>query len=180
MCRDEASGARGPAIRPRTKPPCGWVRRKQFSNNRLNHDIAHGYQALALDERRHHFRVSHWDDNAVPADQTIEQVWFPGSHGDVGGQEADRRISDITLEWMPRHAEDKGLKLRPDWRESLSTNHSGEIRRSDRHIWRLSAKDCRTPDGAKIHQSVLQRMADTDNGHQFFGRIPCAITTCYK
>ena len=97
----------------------GWVKRKQFSNNRLNHDVVHGYQALALDERRRHFRVSQWDETNLPAGQTIEQVWFPGCHGDVGGQESDRRISDITLEWMLRHAEDEGLKLRPDTGESL-------------------------------------------------------------
>ena len=144
----------------------GWVRRKQFSNNRLNHDVAYGYQALALDERRHHFRVSQWDETDVPAGQTIEQVWFPGCHGDVGGQESDRRISDITLEWMLRHAEDKGLRLRPDWMESLSTDHLGETRRSDRHIWRLGAKERHIPDGARIHRSVLQRMADRDNGYQ--------------
>ena len=144
----------------------GWVRRKQFSNHRLNPDVAHEYQALALDERRHHFRVSQWDETDVPASQTIEQVWFPGCHGDVGGQESDRRISDIALEWMLRHAEDKGLKLRPDWRESLSVDHSGEIRRSDRHIWQLGAKDRHLPDGARIHRSVLQRVTDLDNGYQ--------------
>ena len=144
----------------------GWVRRKQFSNNRLNHDVTHGYQALALDERRHHFRVSQWDETDLPAGQTIEQVWFPGCHGDVGGQESDRRISDITLEWMLRHAEEKGLKLRPDWRESLIDDHSGEIRRSDKRIWRLGAKDRRIPDGAKLHRSVFHRMAEPDNGYQ--------------
>ena len=144
----------------------GWVRRKQFSNNRLNNDVAHGYQALALDERRYHFRVSQWDETDLPAGQTVEQVWFPGYHGDVGGQEADRRISDITLEWMLHHAEDKGLKLRSGWRESLRPAYSGEVRRSDKHIWRLGAKDCRIPDGAKIHRSVLQRVAEPDNGYQ--------------
>ena len=144
----------------------GWVRRKQFSNNRLNHDVAHGYQALALDERRYHFRVSRWDETDLPASQTIEQVWFPGCHGDVGGQESDRRIADITLKWMLRQTEDKGLKLRPDWPESLSGDHSGEIRRSDKHIWRLGAKDRQIPDGAKIHRSVLQRMADLDHGYR--------------
>ena len=138
----------------------GWVKRKQFSNDRLNHDVAYGYQVIALDERRYHFRVSGWDETDVPAGQIIEQVWFPGCHGDVGGQESDRRISDITLEWMLRHAEAKGLKLRPDWRESLSADHSGDTRRSDKHIWRLGAKDRHIPDGAKIHRSVLQRMGD--------------------
>ena len=55
----------------------GWVRRKQFSNNRLNPDVAHACQALGLDERRHHFRVSVWDETDLPEGQTIEQVWFP-------------------------------------------------------------------------------------------------------
>ena len=144
----------------------GWVRRKQFSNNRLNQDVAHGYQALALDERRHHFRASRWDETDLPASQTIEQVWFTGCHGDVGGQESDRRISDIALEWMLRHAKDKGLKLRPDRKETLNADPSGETRRSDKHIWRLGAKDRRVPDGARIHRSVLQRAADPDNGYE--------------
>ena len=67
---------------------------------------------------------------------------------------------------MLRHAEEKGLKLRPDWRESLIDDHLGEIRRSDKHIWRLGAKDRRVPDGAKIHRSVLRRAADPDNAYQ--------------
>ena len=96
---------------------------------------------------------------------------FPGSHGNVGGQDADRRISDITLEWMLRHAEDRGLKLRSDWRESIVADHSGETRRSDLHIWRLGAKDRRIPDGAKIHRCVLERMADPDKGYQL-GNLP--------
>jgi len=132
----------------------GWVRRQQFSDNRLNHDVAYGYQALALDERRRHFRASQWDETNLPAGQTIEQVWFPGCHGDVGGQESDRSISDLSLEWMLRQAHGKGLNLRPDWRESLSPDPSGETRRSDKHIWRLGAKDRSVPDGAKIHCSV--------------------------
>ena len=89
----------------------------------------------------------------------------------MGGQDADRRISDITLEWMLRHAEDRGLKLRSDWRESIVADHSGETRRSDLHIWRLGAKDRRIPDGAKIHRCVLERMADPDKGYQL-GNLP--------
>ena len=92
----------------------GWVRRKQFSNNRLNPDVAHACQALALDERRHHFRVSLWDETGLPPGQTIEQVWFPRIPRRRGRcRRSDRRISDISLEWMLRHAGSKGLKLRP-------------------------------------------------------------------
>ena len=84
--------------------------------------MAHACQALALDERRHHFRVSLWDETGLPECQTIEQVCFPGYHGDVDGQESDRRISDISPEWMLGHAESKELKLRPGWRASLDPN----------------------------------------------------------
>ena len=136
------------------------VRRKQFSNNRLNPDVTHACQALALDERRHHFRASLWDETTLPPGQKIEQVWFPGYHGDVGGQEADRRISDISLEWMLNCAETKGLNLRPDWRESLNPDPSGDLERSDKHLWRLGAKDRIVPDGAKVHGTVFQRMKD--------------------
>ena len=138
----------------------GWIRRKQFSNNRLNPDVAHACQVLALDERRHHFRVSVWDETGLPVGQTIEQVWFPGYHGDVGGQESDRRISDISLEWMLGHAESKELKLRPDWRESLNSDPSGDLERSDKLLWRLGAKDRIVPNGSRFHGSVIRRMED--------------------
>ena len=139
----------------------GWFSRKQFSNNRLNSDVPNGYQALAIDERRHHFRASLWDERDLPAGQTIEQMWFLGSHADVGGQDADRAISDITLEWMLSRAESKGLLLRRDWRARLRPIYSGMLRRPDRRpLWRLGAKSRVVPEGAKVHRSVLQRKAD--------------------
>ncbi len=144
----------------------GWVRRKQFSDNRLNGDVTYGYQALSIDERRYHFRVSQWDEDNIPEGQTIEQVWFSGSHADVGGQEADRRISDITLEWMLRHAKGRGLILSEDWQASLRPDPSGEIKRSDKHVWRVGAKDRTISEGAKIHRSVFQRRATASNRYK--------------
>ena len=144
----------------------GWVSRRQFSNEILNPDVAYGYQALAIDERRFHFRVSRWDECSIPEGQTIEQVWFLGSHADVGGQDADRRISDITLKWMLVHAEDKGLLLRKDWRDCLRPDYSGEIKPADRHFWQLGAKDRVIPKDAKIHRTVLQRRDDPDMRYQ--------------
>ena len=142
----------------------GWLWwRKYFANHRLNSDVAHGCQALSVDERRSHFRVALWDESDVPNGQTIEQVWFPGFHADVGGQKANRGISDITLEWMLRHACSRGLILRENWRESLRPDPSGHIKPSHRHIWRLSAEMRRIPEGAKIHVSVFERMNDPDS-----------------
>ena len=103
--------------------------------------------------------MARWDESGVPEGQTIEQVWFPGCHADVGGQEADRRISDIPLEWMLRSAESKGLVLRGDWRESLQPDSLGEIKPSRQHVWPLTPERRRQiPEDAKIHRSVFQRM----------------------
>ena len=136
----------------------GWLwRRKFYRNTRLNCDVTYGYQALALDERRWHFRPSRWDERDIPEGQTIEQVWFPGCHADVGGQVPDRGISDITLTWMLRHAKDKGLKLKDGWWTSLRPDPVGEIKRSDRHVLRVGAKDRPVPEGAKLHVSVIRR-----------------------
>ena len=143
----------------------GWLWwRTYFSNQRLNGDVSYGYQALSVDEKRGHFQVAIWDENDIAESQTIEQVWFPGFHADVGGQKADRCISDITLQWMLRQARARGLKLRDAWEESLHPNPSGEIKPSHRNIWQLLPQsERRIPEGAKIHLSVLQRMKDPNN-----------------
>ena len=135
----------------------GWVRRRYFRNTTLDKGIHYAYQALSLDERRRPFRASLWNEGDVPDGQTIEQVWFPGCHADVGGQNANRGISDITLEWMLTHAQRRGLRLKEGWRETLSPNSWSTFTRSDRYFWRLFSKDRSVPDGAKIHHTVFER-----------------------
>ena len=50
----------------------------------------------------------------------VEQVWYRGAHGDIGGQlsgfEAARPLSNIPLVWMLERAESCGLSLPPGWR----------------------------------------------------------------
>ena len=47
--------------------------------------------------------------------QTIEQVWFVGSHADVGGGYSRQPLADITLAWMQGKAQlgGRGLALDP-------------------------------------------------------------------
>lgn len=93
-----------------------------FHNHLLGRSIRRGYHALALDETRVGFSPVMWkttDD--CPAH--VEQVWFRGTHGDVGGQlngflEA-RPLSNIPLVWMLGKAEDCGLQLPENWALSL-------------------------------------------------------------
>ncbi len=91
-----------------------------FHDHRLSRNVKAGFQALALDETRLAYEPVLWD---CPEGWTgrIEQAWFRGSHGDVGGQVDGhfraRGLSNIPLVWMLDHAERCGLPLPPDWRD---------------------------------------------------------------
>jgi uncharacterized protein (DUF2235 family) len=72
--------------------------------------VRHGAQALAIDEQRDEFVPTLWTGD-TPAGSTIEQVWFAGSHSDVGGGYADRELADIPLLWMIDRAKFAGLQI---------------------------------------------------------------------
>ncbi len=94
--------------------------RHQFHSHALGPSIRHGFHALALDETRSVFDPVLWE---CPDDWEgrVEQLWFPGTHGDVGGQldgdESARPLANISLVWMLERAEDCGLLLPEGWRK---------------------------------------------------------------
>ncbi len=114
----KALGLRLPIIWKLTEP------QHAFHNHELGHSVRHGYQALGLHETREAFAPVMW---ATPPDDWqghVEQVWFRGAHGDVGGQllgfEAARPLANIPLVWMLERAEGCGLGLPADWRKRFS------------------------------------------------------------
>jgi uncharacterized protein (DUF2235 family) len=78
-----------------------------FLDTSLHADVEAAYHALAIDERRRPFVPTLWTTFAPG--QEVEQVWFAGVHGDVGGGYAETGLSDITLGWMIAKAAAKGL-----------------------------------------------------------------------
>ncbi|MBK8704396.1 MAG: DUF2235 domain-containing protein [Saprospiraceae bacterium] len=75
-----------------------------------NPEVAIVRHAIAIDERRAFFRQNLWG-NRYEDTQDIKQVWFAGSHSDVGGSYPVERsaLSNIALEWMITEAMDKGV-----------------------------------------------------------------------
>jgi hypothetical protein len=74
-----------------------------FHDTQLSPLVDVGLQALAIDEPRGPFEPTLWTVKAgekPPDGQHIEQVWFPGSHANVGGGCKDSALSDIALLWM--------------------------------------------------------------------------------
>ena len=96
-------------------------RRYAYHDHNLGRSIRNGYHALALDETREAYTPVLWELGQELADhQHVEQVWFRGAHGDIGGQlggfEAARPLANIPLVWMLERAEGCGLILPSGWR----------------------------------------------------------------
>lgn len=91
-----------------------------FHNHALGPHIRNGFHALAIDERREAYAPVMW---ACPVGWKghMEQVWFRGNHGDVGGQvwqhPAARPLANIPLVWMLDRLSACGVPLPVGWRD---------------------------------------------------------------
>lgn len=91
----------------------------EFHNHHVGASIRHAFHALALGERRVAYEPVLWD--SLPGwGGHLEQVWFRGTHGDVGGHlsgfERARPLANIPLVWMLEKMEGCGLILPEGWR----------------------------------------------------------------
>jgi len=93
--------------------------RHSFHNHALSRCVKAGFHALALEERRAVYTPVMWHSDPDWSGR-LEQVWFGGTHGDVGGQlggfSEARPLSNIPLVWMLLQAELRGLPLPDGWR----------------------------------------------------------------
>lgn len=137
-----------------------------FHNHDLSHVVRNGFHALAHDETRVAYLPVLWESHAGFSGR-VEQVWFPGAHGDVGGQlggyEAARPLANIPLVWMLEQAENCGLALPSGWRERFVQDATAPARGT----WRGHGKILmsrrkrivgRDP-SERLHQSIAQRQS---------------------
>ena len=86
-----------------------------FHDTKLSSIVQNAFHAIAVDEHRKPYAATLWgkqDSRDTARGQTLEQVWFSGSHGDVGGGYPGRHpISDLTLRWMQKKAAECGLAV---------------------------------------------------------------------
>ena len=97
-----------------------WMESKHtFHNHALGDVVQNGFHALALHERRRAYAPVLWESRA-DWDGHMEQVWFKGTHGDIGGQlsgrAGSRPLSNIPLVWMLERLEMCGVVLPTGWR----------------------------------------------------------------
>ncbi len=139
-------------------------RKNQFHDTDLSSTVECAYQALAIDEKRRHFRATLWNQQShAKGRQILEQVWFVGAHSNVGGGCASAGLSDVALEWMCAKAHSCGLELGP---LTIQPDVSQPYNESRRGFYRLIPAFCRPiakpglkkePTYEELHPSVLER-----------------------
>jgi uncharacterized protein (DUF2235 family) len=83
----------------------------RFHDLKLSSYVRNAFQALAIDEYRRPFQPAIWQQQPHARGQVMRQVWFIGSHSDVGGGYRDAGLSNIALDWLARRAIDYGLRV---------------------------------------------------------------------
>ncbi|MDF1670019.1 MAG: DUF2235 domain-containing protein [Roseovarius sp.] len=135
-----------------------------FHNHQLGASVRHGYHALALDETRAVYAPEMWQTSDDFAGH-VEQVWFRGSHGDVGGQlggyEAARPLSNIPFVWMLENAAQCGLELPEGWQAQFKRDAAAPSVGTWRGWGKMFLlRSARKPGGdasERIHETVQER-----------------------
>ena len=79
-------------------------------NYKIHPDIKECYHAMALDEKRGLYEVIPVIKPKNGSQTKIENVWFAGTHGDVGGSyDASEALAGCSLRWMLGKIKKKGL-----------------------------------------------------------------------
>ena len=149
---------------------------QKFYDTSLNRNVNYAKHAISIDENRADFRRVEWGsfDSSRPARDRLdnpwfEQVWFAGSHSDVGGSypENESRLSDVGLKWMLACAsvipdgivhDPAVLRMHPD---SAGMQHDerkaglGFVTRHFKINWR--GRDRNLKPKATMHKSVYER-----------------------
>jgi hypothetical protein len=108
----------------------------KFHDTRLGKIVKNACHAVAIDEHRVDFRPTLWTDIGAHAGQNIEQVWFTGVHGDIGGSYADTGLGDLTLKWMMQAAKKAGLAFKPGVITALKGKPDGKLHNSIRKFFK--------------------------------------------
>ena len=141
--------------------------------------------AVAIDDERHTFHPVLFDERHQPPqphtdDEGITQVWFAGVHSNVGGGYPDDGLALVTMRWMAKEAEKKGLRLhrfsREEWEAHADPNGpANDSRRGPGAYYRYNPRsvqkltndrfaDVSVP-RPKVHASVIGRITSARDGY---------------
>ncbi len=159
-------------------------RRYRFHDTDLSSTVENAFQALAIDEKRRHFKAAVWHQQEhAKGRQILEQAWFAGVHSNVGGGYARSGLSNIALEWLLDKARGCGLEFSAIAFQQNPLEPREESRKGFYRLipafYRPIAKEepKKGPTHESLHPSVLQRYQQNPsyrprNLEEYFKRFP--------
>jgi uncharacterized protein (DUF2235 family) len=145
-----------------------WLGRQRycFHNVELGSNVRYAYHALAIDEHRKPFEATIWKEPSDPPKhrQAVEQVWFAGTHSNIGGGYRDQGLSDIALQWMIEKAKACGLSFDQEYiRQRVEPRVDGilvDSRSLFYKAWPYVEREVRRLGHfhESVHPSVLERL----------------------
>jgi len=139
----------------------------EFYDTKIGSNVRIARHAMAIDEHRRDFAPTIWE---LREKMDMKQVWFCGSHSDIGGSYGHDRdgtvLSDIALQWMIEEAVTAGLTIEGHLKEGIKLNPLASIHDSRRSFYRIKRNLYRDLDHKKgdviIHPSVKARWEKDD------------------
>jgi len=138
-----------------------------FHDTSLSDIVENAFHAVAIDERRGTFAPALWTNHQ--GQRRVQQVWFTGSHQNVGGGFKSTGLSDMAFYWLANRAKECGLILSDDYlTANIHPDFMGTIENSYSLFYKVLEK-LRMPallrnignenyTGEMIHESVLARI----------------------
>jgi uncharacterized protein (DUF2235 family) len=129
-------------------------------------NVQHTVHLLAIDEQR-----AAYAPTLVEAADTVEEVWFAGTHCDVGGGFRERDLANITLWCMIERAQQQGLRFKQSTLRVIPRNECGEgvihcdVEAKAPHQSRaivVQMEHLVSTMRPKLHKSVVERMNRQD------------------
>ncbi|KAH9234749.1 hypothetical protein K456DRAFT_1835462 [Colletotrichum gloeosporioides 23] len=90
------------------------VSQLRFASRNISDRVDYAFHALALDEWRTTFKPTLWGKAEENKTTHLRQVWFPGTHSDVGGGTEDNRNPLVSLAWMADQLSSIGVEFVPE------------------------------------------------------------------
>lgn len=162
-------------------------RRYQFHDVELSGMVRYAFHATSIDEQRGQFSATLWKQQPdAVGKQTLKQVWFAGTHSDVGGGWREASLADVPLMWIVQQVGSAGLEFLPDAFPRVrppgnpkaiitAPNAFGELHDSRTGLWRLLPGSPRTlgkvdPDHEAVSKAAAQRFNSRPEGQDGRGR----------
>ncbi|WP_303904504.1 DUF2235 domain-containing protein [Thiohalomonas denitrificans] len=115
--------------------------------------IRHARHAVAIDENRGDFEPTLWDQRPG---LDIRQVWFAGTHSDIGGGYKEPGLSHCAGDWMLHEATAFGLQFEPHLHDSLVPDPLDKLHNERKGLYLMRTEAIRQISGP-LHASARQR-----------------------